>query len=393
MDSRFSDRMKNIKKSFIREILKAIDKPGMISFAGGLPNPLSFPVDEIKEATNTVLEKDGRNVLQYSTTEGYLPLRQFIAERYLKRFNLYVKPDDILITNGSQQALDLVGKVFLDKDDSVVMEMPGYLGAIQALSIFEPRFIDIALKEDGIDTDAFGKIIKNENPKLFYCVPNFQNPTGITYSKEIREKVSATLRGSDTCLIEDDPYGELRFIGEDLPSFKQLAYANVITLGSFSKVVSPAMRLGWICANPDIMDKLITAKQASDLHTNYFAQRVIYQYLSDNDFDEHIGKIKKLYKAKRNLMVEMIEKYFPQEVKTTKPEGGMFLWATLPESVSSTDIFEKAYEKNVAFVPGMPFYANENKHNTFRLNYSNSSDEAIEKGIKRLGLIIKDYII
>ena len=392
MAYRYSGRMKNIKKSFIREILKAIDKPDMISFAGGLPNPLSFPVEEIKRATAKVLDDDGENVLQYSTTKGYLPLREYITKRYLKRFGLKISSDEILITSGSQQALDLAGKVFLDKGDDVVIEKPGYLGMIQSLSVFEPSFFEVDLNDDGIDADKLEQVLKNENPKLFYSVPNFQNPTGISYSESVRLKVAETIKQSNTILIEDDPYGELRFLGEDASSFKVLAYDNVIALGSFSKIISPGMRLGWVCAPKKIMDNLITVKQAADLHTNYFAQRVLYQYLCDNDIDAHIAKINNLYKQQRNCMMEMIDKHFPQEVKTTNPQGGMFLWVSLPNGLSSTSLFEKAYENNVAFVPGTPFYAKDIQDNTFRLNYSNSNMEKIEKGIKRLGDILKEQI-
>ena len=390
MDANFSVRMGNIKKSFIREILKAIDKPGMISFAGGLPNPISFPVEDIKQATAKVLDADGENVLQYSTTEGYRPLREIIAQRYKKRFDIDISPDEILITNGSQQALDLMGKVFLDKGDGVVTERPAYLGMIQAISVFEPTFYEAMLNPDGIDTQMLSVVLSKHDPKLIYSVPNFQNPTGITYSGEVRRQVADVISETRTVLIEDDPYGELRFMGKDEVSFKKLAPENTVTLGSFSKIVSPGMRLGWVVAPPEIIDKLITVKQASDLHSNYFSQRVVCQYLMDNDIDKHITKIKALYKSQRNLMVEMIAKHFPEEVHTTKPEGGMFLWATLPENISALDVFEKAYEQNVAFVPGNPFFACNEMGNTFRLNYSNSNEEAIEKGIKTIGRILKE---
>ena len=392
MDANFSGRMGNIKKSFIREILKAIDKPGMISFAGGLPNPISFPIEDIKNATSKVLDADGENVLQYSTAEGYLPLRKIIAQRYKKRFDINISPEEVLITNGSQQALDLMGKVFLDKGDGVVTERPAYLGMIQAMSVFEPKFYEARLNPDGIDTQMLFDILKQYDPKLFYSVPNFQNPTGITYSGEIRQQSADIITGTRTVLIEDDPYGELRFIGKDEVSFKKLVPENTVTLGSFSKIVSPGMRLGWVVAPPEIMDKLITVKQASDLHSNYFTQRVVCQYLMDNDIDEHIAKIKALYKGQRDLMVEMIANHFPKEVHTTKPEGGMFLWATLPERISSLKVFEKAYEQGVAFVPGNPFFACDEMNNTFRLNYSNSDKDAIEKGIRKIGRILKELI-
>lgn len=388
----FAERMNKVQKSFIREILKVTENPEIISFAGGLPNPISFPIEEIEKASQKVLKESGNEALQYSTTEGYLPLREYIAKRYFKRFGLKVEPSEILITNGSQQALDLIGKVLLNKDDNIVIERPGYLGAIQAFSIFEPVFQSVPLNENGIDIDLLENALEMYKPKLFYTVPNFQNPSGITYSARNREMVANTLKKHNTIFIEDDPYGELRFIGQDLPPIKTYLRDKSIMLGSFSKIVSPGMRLGWICANNEIIEKLIVAKQAADLHTNYFSQRVVYQLLIDTDLENHIKKIKQMYKSQRDCMVSMIEKYFPQEVKSTKPEGGMFLWVTLPKGISSMDLVNLAIKENVAFVPGDPFYDNEKNTNTLRLNYTNCSEEMIEEGIKRLAKAIKAII-
>ncbi|MFT8316293.1 MAG: PLP-dependent aminotransferase family protein [Clostridium sp.] len=388
----FAERMNNVKKSFIREILKVTENPEVISFAGGLPNPLSFPVKEIQEASQKVLSENGNSVLQYSTTEGYLPLRQYIAERYFKRFGLKIDADEILITNGSQQGLDLIGKVLLNKNDNILIERPGYLGAIQAFSIFEPRFNSVPMNDDGVDTSLLESSLNMHRPKLFYTVPNFQNPSGITYSAENREMTANILKKYNTVLIEDDPYGELRFMGQDLPPIRTYLEDNSIMLGSFSKIVAPAMRLGWICAKGEIMEKLIIAKQSADLHSNYYSQRVVYQFLIDNDLDDHIKKIKQLYKGQRDCMVSMIERYFPKEIKSTKPEGGMFLWITLPERVSSLDLFDLAAKENVAFVPGDPFYANEEGTNTLRLNYTNCDEKMIEEGIKRLAKATREII-
>nr|WP_038287948.1 PLP-dependent aminotransferase family protein [Acetivibrio straminisolvens] len=392
MNIQFADRMNNVHKSFIREILKATVNPEVISFAGGLPNPASFPVEAVQEATQKVLNDDGSSVLQYSTTEGYLPLRQYIAERYLKKKGIIIDPYEILITSGSQQGLDLIGKVLLNKNDDIILEEPGYLGAIQALSIFEPKFHTVPLRDDGVDINSLKEVLNKCNPKLFYAVPNFQNPSGITYTAQNREGVANILKNTDTIFVEDDPYGELRFIGEHVPPMKTYLGDNVILLGSFSKIVAPGMRLGWICAKREIMEKLIIAKQASDLHTNYFSQRIVYQYLVDNDIDNHIKKITELYREQRNCMVSMIEKYFPKEVKSTKPEGGMFLWATLPEGFSALELFDIASKQNVAFVPGDPFYITKKGINTMRLNYTNSTEEKIEEGIKRLSAAINQLI-
>ena len=393
MSNLFADRMAKTHKSFIREILKVTEDPKVISFAGGLPNPKLFPVQEVIEASAKVLAKDGENVLQYSTTEGYLPLREYIAERYLKKKALKVSPDEILITNGSQQGLDLIGKVFLNKEDRIAIERPGYLGAIQAFGVYEPIFEPVPLLDDGIDIDLLEEAVSSDGIKLFHAVVNFQNPSGITYSKEKRLGLANIFKGRNTILVEDDPYGELRFMGEDLPSMRKYLEDNVVLLGSFSKIVSPGLRLGWICAKKDVMAKTIIAKQASDLHSSYLSQRIVFRYLIDHDIDKHILKIREAYKRQRDLMVSMIEKYFPEEIKFTKPEGGMFLWITLPESLSSLRLFDLAKKENVAFVPGNAFYIDGGGNNTLRLNFSNSDEEKIEEGIKRLARVIKKLLV
>lgn len=389
---KFAERVGKVKKSYIREILKVTQHPEVISFAGGLPNPDTFPVNEISKASQKVLESDGKNVLQYSTTEGYEPLRQYICDRYYKRYKLKVDPSEILITTGSQQALDLIGKVFLDKEDSVVIEKPGYLGAIQSLSVFEPNFVSVTLEEDGICIKELKEAISKYNPKLYYAVTNFQNPSGLTYSQEKLENVAEILKDTDTIMVADDPYGELRYSGEEVPSIRNFIKENSILLGSFSKIAAPGLRLGWVCANHEIMDKLITAKQAADLHTSYFSQRVLYQYLIDNDLDEHIAEIRELYKNQQGIMLNTIKEYFPPEVKFTSPEGGMFLWVTLPEGISALSLLDECAKANVAFVPGDPFYVDTENVNTMRLNYTNSTEEEIVTGIKRLASVIKKRI-
>ncbi len=391
MNELFSDRILNTKKSFIREILKVTQNKEVISFAGGLPNPISFPMEALKTSMNRVVDENGASAFQYATTEGYLPLREQIAARYEKRFGLKVSPSDILITSGSQQALDLIGKVLINKDDHVLIEKPGYLGTIQALSLYEPQFHGIDLLEDGLDIKALAKALQDYSPKLLYTVPNFQNPTGLTYSREKRQAICELLQSTSTYLIEDDPYGELRFSGEDLPYIGSHGLDHSILLGSFSKVVTPGMRIGWICTTDSmLMDKLIIAKQASDLHTNFFSQCVISDYLAHNDLDEHISKIKVLYKEQSSAMVTAIKAYFPGNIKITVPEGGMFLWATLPEGESSLDLFNLASKENVAFVPGEPFYTEELTSRTFRLNYTNSDTQTIKEGIKRLAKVIQN---
>ena len=392
MNNLFANRMANAHKSFIREILKVTADPEVISFAGGLPNPQYFPVKDLAEAAARVLAEDGENALQYSTTEGYLPLRQYIAEWYSTKKGLEVTPDEILITNGSQQGLDLIGKVFLNAGDRVIIERPGYLGAIQAFSIFEPMFIPVPLQEDGIDTDLLEKALDINEVKLFHTVVNFQNPSGITYSKQKRLELADIFKDRDTILIEDDPYGELRFAGEEVPPISSYLQGNVVLLGSFSKIVAPGLRLGWICAPEDVMESIVVAKQASDLHSNYFSQRIVYKYLCDNDIDEHIAGIREAYKSQRDRMVSSIEKHFPEEVKFTRPEGGMFIWVTLPERVSALRLFDLAGGENVAFVPGSAFYVDEGGKNTLRLNFSNSNENEIEEGIKRLAKVMKKLL-
>jgi 2-aminoadipate transaminase len=388
MGNIFSDRISDVPRSFIREILKVTLDESIISFAGGLPNRDLFPLEEIKAATAKLLEEAGKDVLQYSSSEGYLELREWIANRY-KAKDITVSPDNILITTGSQQGLDLLGKTLLNEGDSVVIEEPGYLGAIQAFSIYRSRFHPVPVHIDGIDLALLEQTMADNNVKLMYCVPNFQNPSGISYSEENRRQVARILKNSKTLLVEDDPYGELRFLGDDKPSFFKLIPDNTVLLGSFSKIVIPSFRIGWTVARADIMEKLIIAKQASDLHTNYFGQRIILQYLNDFDIDQHIRKIREAYGRQRDAMVAAIREHFPKETYYTEPEGGMFLWITLPVGMSALEVFKRAIEQKVAFVPGDPFYVNKKDVNTLRLNYSSVDEETIRIGIKRLGDVLK----
>jgi 2-aminoadipate transaminase len=387
MKELFADRISNVPRSFVREILKVTEDPDIISFAGGLPNPISFPHKEIRVSANDVLKYSSNQALQYGSTEGYKPLRNYIADRY-QNSNLDVDPDNILIINGSQQGLDLIGKVFLNPKDIVLIERPTYLAAIQSFGLYEPKFVSIPLLDDGIDINMLEDKIESLKPKLFYSIPNFQNPTGITYLQKKRKQIGRIFNANNTLLVEDNPYGEIRFIGENLPNIMNYV-KNSILLGSFSKIISPGMRIGWIIAENKIMNHLITAKQASDLHSNFLSQMIIHQYLTGHDVEKHIQSIRKMYKIQRDCMITMIKKYFPSDVKYTKPEGGMFLWVTLPKGMSSMDLFEIAIEENVAFVPGEAFYSDNPELNTLRLNFSNSNEKKIEEGIKRLGNAIK----
>ncbi|MFA6372001.1 MAG: PLP-dependent aminotransferase family protein, partial [Methanothrix sp.] len=375
--------------SFVREILKVTEDPEIISFAGGLPNPRYFPVQEVAQAAQKVLSECGEAALQYSTTEGYLPLREMIVERYARK-GVKVSASEILITNGSQQGLDLLSKIFLNKGDAVILERPTYLAAIQSFGFFEPKFHSIPLQEDGVDLQALEKVLlEDDDARLFYSVPNFQNPTGITYSLDKLKAVAEKMSGGSTVFIEDNPYGDLRFMGEDRPSMRNFMGENAVLLGSFSKIVAPGMRLGWVCACEEIMEKLIVAKQALDLHSNYLCQRIVHQYLKDNDIELHIAKIRKAYKEQRDFMVAAMEETFPESVSFTRPEGGMFLWVTLPEGTSSLDLFNLAIKEKVAFVPGQAFFADGGGSNTMRLNFSNSDNDRILEGITRLAKVIK----
>ncbi len=382
----FSKRIKNTSSSFIREILKVTQRPEIISFAGGLPNPVSFPQEELKISMNRIADKYKDKIYQYSTTLGLDSLRQFIASRYKKIHNMDITLDNIIITTGSQQALDLIAKVFLDKNDKVLVEEPSYLGLLQAFSMFEVDFVQTKLNDDGLDIECLKETVNKHHPKLAYLIPNFQNPTGLTYTKENRDLVFDAIKDEDMILIQDDPYGELRFNNEErIPYIGLNKTDKNIYLGSFSKIITPGMRLGYVIAHSEIIKKLETAKQASDLHSNIFAQYLISDYLYNNDLDKHIDKIKKLYKEQASAMIGAMEKYFQKNIKFTYPKGGMFTWVTLEEGKSSTKLFNIALEKNVAFVPGNPFYINQDVDvNTLRLNYTNADSPTIEEGIKRL---------
>lgn len=385
----FSEKILNTPSSFIRNILKVTESEDVISFAGGLPNPISFPVEALKASANKAISENGSRLFQYSGTQGYAPLREYIAAKYRRVHGLDVHADDVFITTGSQQALELIGKVLINKGDGIVIEEPGYLGAIQAFTLSEPTFYGVTLENDGLNLKELENALQQPNVKFVYTVPNFQNPTGLTYSKEKRQQIFEILSKYDVALIEDDPYGELRFQGEPLPYIGAGKLENSILLGSFSKTVTPGMRLGFIITkNKELMQHIETAKQATDLHTNIFSQYVIYDYLANNDYTEHVQKIIALYKNQADAMLNAMEEFFPAHVDYTRPDGGMFIWATMHNGTSSLDVFQKAMEQKVAFVPGDPFYTSKTGVNTMRLNYTNATPEVIREGIKRLGSIL-----
>lgn len=387
----YTPRITGAKPSFVREILKATEDQEMISFAGGLPNPVSFPKKELEESADRVM-KDG-STFQYGQTEGFLPLRQWIAERYGKRFSMKRRAEDILITTGSQQALDLLGKVLLEKGSKIIIEKPSYLGAIQAFSMYEPIYLPVEMDEEGMIPEQFEQALKTGDVKLIYTVPNFQNPSGNSYSKKRRVELRKILNQYEVFLVEDDPYGELRFAGEDLPYIGE-GYEGSILLGSFSKTLSPGMRVGYITTiNKEFMKYLIVGKQGTDLHTSSVNQRLIWDYLVHNDYDAHIEKIKRLYENQSEVMYRSVKKYFPEKVTVTHPEGGMFLWVDMAAyGITAGALIEDAMKAKVLFVPGDSFYTEEGSPTTMRLNYTNSKPEEIEKGIRILGELIKAHI-
>lgn len=390
-NSFLSDNSKNIPTSFLREILETACQPGMISFAGGLPNSDFFPIEGFRIAIEKVLSSEGRSILQYSGSQGFHPLREWIAQRNNSKYSLKLKPENLLVTNGSQQALDIISKILINPGDPILLEKPSYLGAIQAFSAYSPRFIQIDMEGDGIHVDELENVFITLRPKVLYSISNFQNPTGISYSLEKRIKIAELLDTYDALLIEDDPYNEVRFEGKILPPIYFFNPDRVIWCGSFSKMLSPGIRTGWICAPDQLMPHLLRAKQSTDLHTNNLVQRMIYSFVQENDIERHLASIKEAYKKQKDIMREMIAQYFPNETITTNPEGGMFLWATLPEEYNTQLLVETAINRKVVFVPGSSFYTNGEGQRSMRLNYSNSNPSNIKKGIQRLGEVIQSY--
>jgi len=394
MVARYAKRMSHLKASEIREILKITERPEVISFAGGLPAPELFPVDEIKEVNRIVLEESGPKALQYTTTEGYAPLRTWIADRMNKRFGTSFDLDNILITHGSQQALDLSGKVFLDEGDVVLCESPTYLAAISAFRAYECNFIEVLTDNDGMVMDELEKLLENtKNVKLIYVIPDFQNPTGRTWNYERRKQLAALAKKYGVIIIEDNPYGELRFEGEPLPSVKSFdTEGYILCTGSFSKIFCPGYRIGWIAGDKDIIRKYVLVKQGADLQCNTIAQMEIAKYLEMYDIDEHISKIIKTYRLRRDLAVKTMEKAFPKDITFTVPQGGLFSWVELPSTINARDVLLKSLERNVAFVPGGSFFPNGGKENTFRINFSNMPEDRIVEGLERLGEVLSEFV-
>lgn len=392
MRLQFAKRMSQIKASEIREILKVTEQEDVISFAGGLPAPELFPIKEIDEVSRIVLKESGTKALQYTTTEGYAPLRKWIANRMNTKLATAFDEDNILITHGSQQGLDLSGKVFLDEGDIVLCESPTYLAAISAFKAYGCKFIEIPTDTDGMIMDFLEDVLKKtKGIKLIYVIPTFQNPTGKTWSLERRKQLAELSSKYGVPVIEDNPYGELRFQGEPLPSVKSFdSTGNILCTGSFSKIFCPGFRIGWIAGDKDIIRKYVLVKQGADLQCNTIAQMIIAEYLNRYDIDTHIRKIVGTYKKRRDIAIESIKKYFPDGIKYTVPEGGLFTWIELPDNISARKILDKCLEKKIAFVPGGSFFPNGGKENTFRINFSNMPEDKIESGLKTIGEVIKN---
>ncbi len=391
MEYRYAGRLSNIRASEIRELLKLTERPEVISFAGGLPASELFPIQEIKEVNDYVLDCCGEQALQYTTTEGFQPLRRWIAERMNSRLGRSFDEDNIMITHGSQQALDLTGKVFLEEGDVVLCESPTYLAAISAFRAYGCRFAEVETDEDGMVISRLEKALE-ENPeaKLIYIVPDFQNPTGRTWSLARRRQLAELSAKYNVVVIEDNPYGELRYEGDFLPSVKSFdKEGNVLCTGTFSKIFCPGYRIGWIAGEKEVIRKYVLVKQGVDLQCNTVAQMVISSFLEKYDIDAHIDKIREVYHRRRDAAVDSIERFFPDNIKYTKPEGGLFLWVELDEKMNTTKLLEKCLEQDVAFVPGDSFYPNSGKSNTMRINFSNTQEEKIVEGIRRIGNAIR----
>jgi 2-aminoadipate transaminase len=397
LDSLLSEKVRSSKRSVIRELLKLINKPNIISFAGGLPSPEGFPTKEVQDICNELIPKVGKKMLQYGATEGDPGLQEELVKRANKQ-GMNVTKDNLLITSSSQQGLDLLGKVFIDKGDPVIVEKPTYLGGLSAFKNFGADFHGIPLDNEGMNTDELKKTIENiektgKKIKFIYIVPDFQNPSGVTMSLQRRKETIKIAKEHDLLIVEDSPYRELRYVGEHIPTLYSLDDSNrVILLGTFSKTFAPGFRLGWVFANEQIIDKFVISKQATDLCTSPFTQKIAAEFLKRGLLEKQIDKVKKEYKEKRKIMLESLEKYMPEGVTWTDVEGGLFLFVTAPEHVDLEANFQKAVDKNVAYVIGNAFTHDNTLKNSMRINYSYENIEKIKEGVKILGEFIKSLI-
>jgi 2-aminoadipate transaminase len=386
----FAGSEQRLKSSAIRDLLAVTAQPDVISFAGGLPAPELFPVDGIRESFERVMRAEGAAALQYGPTEGHMPLRAFLAERLSMR-GVKASPEEILITTGSQQALGLLGTVLLPRGSSVLIEAPSYVGALQAFTLHEPRYLPIRMDSEGIVVEDARQVLKSASvtPAFAYTVATFQNPSGVTMSLERRTGLLALSREFDLPLIEDDPYGDLRFSGAAVPAFRALDGGDdAVYLGTFSKTLAPGLRLGYVVAPRALISRLVLAKQAADLHTDSLAQRAVLDFCQHNDLAAHVAELCAVYRRRRDAMLSALRQYMPSSCSWTEPDGGLFTWVTLPEHVNTTELLREAVERKVAFVPGNAFFTDGSGGNTMRLNFSHPSPEKIEEGVRRLGELV-----
>lgn len=380
-DQKFSENFKQVPHSFIREILNVAGRENMISFAGGLPNPDYFPIEALQQSASEVFRQYGKEVLQYAGSQGYLPLREWIAQRYSHKYDVNIKVENVVITSGSQQTIDVVGKMLINRGDGVIIEKPSYLGGIQALSAYSPEFLPVDLEPDGPNLSQVEAHLLNHVPKFMYSIPNFQNPSGVCYSKQKREGLADLLKTYNLLLLEDDPYNEIRFEGKDEYPIFSKAPEQVFWSGSFSKMVAPGLRMGWVVVPDGLASDFVRAKQASDLHSNNLSQFILHHFLSHNSIDEHLQTVRAAYKKQRNCMVDALSRYLPQ-VNFEMPQGGMFLWLTLPEHIDSEELIVRTMKRKVVFVPGRSFFTTQTGQRHVRMNFSNACEMEIEKGIK-----------
>lgn len=395
MNYNLSDNIKNMKPSAIREIFKSLGTPGAISFAAGNPSPESFPVEDITRIANKILSENASASLQYGTTEGYAPLRELVAKRISDKFDCVREGDMTIITSGGQQGIELFCKVMCNRGDEVICENPSFIGALNAFRSIGAVPVGVPLEDDGISLEALEEALRTHSRvKFMYLIPTFQNPAGITTTLEKRKAVYELAKKYDVMILEDNPYGELRFAGKDVPTYKSMdTDGRVMYCGSFSKILSAGMRVGFVCGNETVIQKMVVAKQVEDVHTNQFFQMIVAGFMQECDMDAHIAKIRALYKHKAELMISALDKYMPKEVRFTRPEGGLFLWCTLPEGVSLSDFMKESIEQKVFVVTGKAFNCDEEADSdSFRLNYSMPSDEEIDKGVRILGEIIEKLI-
>ena len=387
--AKYSTMARSLYGSMTRALMHLLADPEVISFGGGIPAPEYLPVKQVKEITNWILENNGPEALQYSTTEGYPPLRKYLVERY-NDSGFGITEANVIITTGSQQGIDLIAKVFIDKGDVIVLEDPTFLTALQAFGAFQAKYLTVPMDEQGMQVDLLPEILEKNRVKLIYTIPNFQNPTGITLSLERRRKLVDIANRYGVPIVEDDPYGDLRFSGQALPSLKSMDTSkNVIHLSSFSKILSPGLRVAALIAPDGVMEKLVFAKQAADLHTSILDQMIANEFFRRGFLPSHLATVTKVYRSRCSAMLSALETHFPQGLTWTRPEGGFFVWVKLPEGMSATELFADAVAEKVVYVPGANYFANGGGENTMRLNFSACSEEKINVGMQRLAKVVR----